>query len=203
MSGVIATIADRVFRTGSAKVLHQHQLAAGLIDLGAKNPSAVWRDTHAAALRSYFDRFLKVGHGLDLIRGEAQEPDRGGFFSRNEIQAVIHNGQGNVVVQTIKNLSSLSTSLQNLPQAGGRQGFRVVKIFAVRRLEWREATVLRHLDRISAVRGKLEYLLHSSARRVEVDPPAIVRPAWVPVVGRMRGHALGLSARRGHNPDVE
>ena len=46
------------------------------------------------------------------------------------------------------------------------------------------------------------YLLLSSASRVKVNPAAIMRPARVPIIRGMRGHALWLPSIRAYHPDV-
>ena len=55
---------------------------------------------------------------------------------------------------------------------------------------WRlRASIARDLGRLAAIRGNPPHLLLSVARGIEIDPPAVPRPARVPIIRRMRGHA--------------
>jgi hypothetical protein len=62
----LAELGSNLPEDASVKVLHEHQLAAGLIGLRLMNPPAIGRDSHAALLTSS-TRLFKVSDRLDLL----------------------------------------------------------------------------------------------------------------------------------------
>src|SRR5258708_2757228 len=187
-----------------AEVLHQHQLAAGLLDLRIQDPRAVGRDRQTTH-RTQIERLFKTGDRFDLIGCEAQELEGGSavpFPDRNEIYPAVHYRHIEISTQTFQNLGGLATFYRDLPQISCLQGFHVVQELAVRRLQRREPAIARHLDRLAALRWNFPNLLLARAGRVKIDPSAVPRPAWISVIRWMRGHALWFPSVRADRPDV-
>ena len=60
-----------------------------------------------------------------------------------------------------------------------------------------------HLDRLTAVRRNLPYLLLPCAPGIKIDPSSVMRPTRIPIVRRMGCHAHWFPSIRGDHPDVE
>src|SRR5262249_30601175 len=148
--------------------------------------------------------YFEVGLSY-LICGERQKLDGRPCFALSgakKISSAIRDHQGFVAIHGFKNFCRLTTFYRDPPELRAVLGLAVVDKPSVGRFDRCKASILSDLGGIPSIRRYLPYLPLAGAHGIEVDPPAVSRPARIAIVRRRRGHPQWLATTHVHYPDI-
>src|SRR5262245_66400853 len=117
----------------SAKILHQHEIAAALIHLRKEDRSSVWRDGQAR-LR-WREGLVQRGDHRHFAGREVEEFDdrANGLIRRGKVDPFLgHSPKATIASFVVIHHRRLGASRhRRLPDAGNRTAFRIIKQLAV------------------------------------------------------------------------